>query len=168
MRILGEGATEAEQSVLSAFPYEPNEAVLHTDESVLPKRRSAWACWNYHIDNTSSTTQPKSTLTYNMNMLQHLNCHKTLNVTLNSDELIDPDQILGRFKYSHPIFTVERNKAQARHAEVIRSHRTSFCGAYWGNGFHEDGVVSAMKVVRAFETDERQTGNSNTSESAHA
>lgn len=150
LQILSDDATIAEREILGSIPYEPNTAVLHTDESLLPKRRKAWACWNYHIADDSTDENPKATLTYNMNMLQHLKCSKTLNVTLNADDLIDPATILGRYRYSHPIFTVDRKAAQSRHAEVIRARRTSFCGAYWGNGFHEDGVVSGLKVAQAF------------------
>ena len=146
LRLL-EDVDQVEQSILSEFPYSSNRVVLHTDTSVLPRNRRAWASWNYHIPSTS-TERP--TLTYWMNLLQGLNCQETYCVTLNEDDAIDPDKVLGRYNYSHPIFTTQREAAQKCHAEVIRHRRTSFCGAYWGNGFHEDGVNSALAVCRKF------------------
>ena len=142
--------TSVERSVLSEFPYERNVAVLHTDESVLPKKRRAWAAWNYLLNAKKSgkEVQP-ATVTYQMNILQHLKSRHSFNVTLNSDQHISPAKILRRIQYSHPIFTVRRAAAQARHAELINTNRTSYCGAYWGNGFHEDGVVSANRVCDA-------------------
>ena len=146
-----EDADPLETELLSAFPYSPNSAVLHWDTSLLPKRRRAWASWNYHI-----TDQPsqRPTLTYNMNMLQNLHSDHTFCVTLNEDANVDPAKVIGRFEYEHPLFTVERATVQKRHDEVIRRRRTSFCGAYWRNGFHEDGVVSALAVSRRFGIDD--------------
>ena len=86
-----------------------------------------------------------------MNILQHLHSRYTFCVTLNEDGLIDERKVIARFRYSHPIFTTERAAVQRRHSELVRSNRTSFCGAYWGNGFHEDGVNSALAVTQAFE-----------------
>ena len=149
LAILRDDASGTEREVLSAFPYGPNTAVLHTDESVLPRRRLAWASWNYHIPNEATN---HATVTYNMNILQHLQSRHTFCVTLNEDNLIDERKVIARFRYSHPVFTTERAAAQRRHSELIRANRTSFCGAYWGNGFHEDGVNSALAVTRAFET----------------
>lgn len=147
--------TSTERDVLSEFPYGRNLAVLHTDPGVLPKRRRAWASWNYHLaaPTTSRPAQP-ATVTYHMNLLQHLRSKSAFNVTLNSDEHIDPTRVLRRFEYHHPIFTVRRAAAQARHRELINVNRTSYCGAYWGNGFHEDGVVSALRVSEALLADE--------------
>ncbi len=139
--------TPTEAEVLANFPYNRNVAVLHTDTSVLPKRRRAWASWNYHIGTKSSQA---ATVSYCMNILQHIESAHTYSVTLNEEELIDPNKVLGKFHYSHPVYTVTRASAQARHDELIRNNRTSFCGAYWGNGFHEDGVVSALAVCQAF------------------
>lgn len=149
LRILGDDATQAEQEILGAIRYEPNVAILHTDVSVLPKRTSAWASWNYHVPAGSA---PKSTLTYNMNILQHIKSDHTFCVTLNEENLVAPNKVLGTFNYSHPVFTVERSAAQQRHQEVIRKNRTSYCGAYWGNGFHEDGVNSGLAVATAFQS----------------
>lgn len=147
LRMLGSQATDVERELLEAFPYEPNTAVLHTDESVLPRRKRCWASWNYHIHDSE---REQVTVTYNMNILQHLQTRETYCVTLNEIEHIDPDRILGSYRYSHPIYTIRRAAVQRRHAEVIRQHRSSFCGAYWGNGFHEDGVKSALAVCRAY------------------
>ena len=146
LRILAD-ADDAESEVLSAFPYSQNTAVLHTDESLLPKRRRAWASWNYHIRDESSV---RPTLTYNMNILQRIKSEQTICVTLNEDDLIAPEKILKRFRYSHPIFTSRRSEYQARHGQFIRRRRTSFCGAYWRNGFHEDGVVSGLAVCERY------------------
>ena len=166
----------SERELLNAFPYEKNYAVLHTDASILPRRRRAWASWNYRMPPNFSTqatnaqcfgrkfigergwagldspgaipnpTRPDATVTYCMNLLQHIRSRYVFNVTLNSDELIDPTKVLQRFVYEHPIFTVRRAAAQARHGELLNANRTSYCGAYWRNGFHEDGVVSALAV----------------------
>ena len=147
LRMLGD-ASPVERELLGAFPYGRNVAVLHTDTSVLPKRKRAWASWNYHIRQQG---EQQAAVTYNMNILQHLNSSQVYCVTLNETDLIDPARVIRRINYSHPIYTTERAAAQRRHAEVIRSNRTSFCGAYWGNGFHEDGVNSALAVCKAYE-----------------
>ncbi|MCL4110272.1 UNVERIFIED_CONTAM: hypothetical protein GTU68_038628 [Idotea baltica] len=139
--------TQTEREVLQQFPYEPNEAVLHTDVTVLPRRKSTWSSWNYRI---REGAKAKATLTYDMNILQGINSETRFCVTLNDSSNISPDRILGRFQYSHPVFTTDRSQAQQRHADLIRKHRTSFCGAYWGNGFHEDGVCSGLAVGKAF------------------
>ncbi|MGI9516555.1 MAG: NAD(P)/FAD-dependent oxidoreductase [Pirellulaceae bacterium] len=144
LRLLGSGATPEEREILGAFPYEPNETVLHTDTSILPRRRRAWAAWNYFIGNQATD---KASLTYCMNILQALECDQTFCVTLNNTSQIDPDKIIRRFTYSHPIFDKRRKEMQTRHADLIGPARSSFCGAYWGNGFHEDGVVSGLAVV---------------------
>jgi predicted NAD/FAD-binding protein len=135
-----------EKELLGAFPYERNVAVLHTDTSILPKRRRAWSSWNYRID---PQNEARATLTYNMNILQGLKSEHVYNVTLNDEGSIDPAKILGRYHYAHPIFTTRRAAVQARHRELCNVNRTSYCGAYWRNGFHEDGVVSAQAVCRA-------------------
>lgn len=136
-----------EVEMLSAFPYSANEAVLHTDISVLPQRRGAWASWNYRIRPDVSDL---ATLTYNMNILQHVDCPETICVSLNDVDQIDPDRVIGRYRYEHPIFSVRRHQVQQSHDDLIRRQRTSFCGAYWGNGFHEDGVASALAVCRRY------------------
>ena len=151
LSILGDQANAIERRVLSAIPFEDNVAVLHTDIRQLPKQRRAWACWNYYLpisDQSRNAGSQKASATYNMNMLQGINSRHTFCVTLNPITEIDPSKILGRFSYEHPIFTTERAEAQASHDALI-THTVSFCGAYWGNGFHEDGVNSALKVCQA-------------------
>ncbi len=145
LAILGPKATPTERDVLSAFPYTRNVAVLHTDTTILPRNRRAWASWNYRLAEDASAP---AVVTYNMNILQSIESKHTFCVTLNGEGPIDPAKILGRFVYEHPVFTVQRAAAQKRHDELIDHHRSSFCGAYWRNGFHEDGVVSALAVVR--------------------
>jgi predicted NAD/FAD-binding protein len=144
LTILGADATALERDLLGAFPYQPNEAVLHTDASLLPRRRRAWASWNYHLTG-SSTGRP--TVTYHMNRLQSLRDERQWCVTLNRTEAIDPASIVRTIQYAHPVYTQRGARAQARVGE-ISTGRTHFCGAYWGWGFHEDGVVSALRVAR--------------------
>lgn len=142
-----EDPTGAESSVLGAIGYQDNEAVLHTDETTLPQRRRAWAAWNYFVP---ARSRHQVTVSYNMNILQKLNARKTYVVTLNDDSRIDPKKIVRRIQYQHPMFTRETVRAQARQAE-LNTDRTFYCGAYWRNGFHEDGVVSALNAVGHFE-----------------
>ena len=133
----------AEAEVLGAIPYQQNRAVLHTDTRLMPQRRSAWASWNYHlIDRPTGRT----TVTYYMNRLQSLVADRDYLVTLNLSEAIDPDAIIRRIDYAHPVFTPEGVAAQRRWAEVSGTRRTHYCGAYWRWGFHEDGVWSALRV----------------------
>jgi uncharacterized protein len=139
----------AEREVLGAIRYQENEAVLHTDTRLLPRRRLAWAAWNYHIPRAP---QDRVALTYNMNILQRLAAPETLCVTLNHSEHIDPARVISRMTYHHPVMDSAAVRAQARHAQ-ISADRTYFCGAYWGNGFHEDGVVSAETAVAQLERD---------------
>jgi predicted NAD/FAD-binding protein len=155
LRILGEAATTEEREILSAFPYERNVAVLHTDISLLPRTRRAWASWNYRLHGDDSCP---ASVTYNMNMLQGVRSRHTFCVTLNDESRIAPELVLRRCEYQHPVFTTQRRYAQARHAEVLNANHTSFCGAYWRNGFHEDGVVSALAVVNALRHDVSEAG----------
>jgi predicted NAD/FAD-binding protein len=137
--------TDAEKEVLGKLPYSHNEVVLHTDAALLPKRQKAWAAWNYHL--SGDKTKPAS-LTYNMNILQRFeNAPETFCVTLNRTERIDPAKIIKTLHYSHPIFNKGSIEAQQRYHEIGNRNRTHFCGAYWFNGFHEDGVNSALRVV---------------------
>ena len=137
-----------ETEILRAFPYQRNDAALHTDAEPLPRRRRAWASWNYRVRREAAS---RATVTYNMNRLQGLPGNILLNVTLNDLSGIDERRILRRMRYEHPVFTSARAAAQDRHLEVVASNRTSFCGAYWGYGFHEDGVRSALAVCRAID-----------------
>jgi predicted NAD/FAD-binding protein len=140
-------ATPLERQTLEAFPYQINHAVLHTDASVLPRRRRAWASWNYRLDRRAPGG---ASVTYCMNILQHLKSRHVFNVTLNSD-VVDPAKIIRRFTFHHPVFSTGRSRAQGRFGDLVNANRTSFCGAYWGNGFHEDGVASAEAVCEALE-----------------
>ncbi len=140
-------ATDSERALLSAIPYQPNEAVLHTDTSILPRRRRAWASWNYHLSDAPSG---RSTVTYHMNRLQALRAEREFCVTLNRTGDIAPEHVIRTIAYAHPVYTREATAAQARVAEISGTHRTHFCGAYWGWGFHEDGVVSALRVAERF------------------
>ena len=153
LKILGEGATPTERDLLTAFPYERNVAQLHTDVSVLPRCRRAWASWNYFAPLQNAD---KATVTYNMNILQGIQSNDVFCVTLNGEDRVDPAKVLRRIVYSHPVFTTRRTEAQRRHLELINLNRTSFCGAYWGNGFHEDGVNSALAACRSLESPNKQ------------
>ena len=145
LRLLAEPSA-AEQSILGAIGYAENDVVLHTDTRLLPRRKLAWASWNYRLDGTSGRP---AAVTYNMNILQGINSATTFCVSLNQTEAIDPKQILARFNYAHPQFSLAAAQAQARWQELLGAQHTYFCGAYWANGFHEDGVVSALRVTEA-------------------
>ena len=135
--------SEAEREILGAIPYQRNEAVLHTDISLLPRRRTAWASWNFHLTEPASG---RTTVTYWMNNLQRLRADREFLLTLNRSEAIDPAKVLRRFTYEHPVYTAAGVAAQAQHAEISGARRTHYCGAYWGWGFHEDGVLSAIRA----------------------
>ena len=139
--------TEKEKEILSLLPYQPNDAVLHYDHSILPTRRTAWSSWNYLLD---KNPEDPVALTYNMNILQSLNASKTFCVTLNSTELINKNKIIKNLNYEHPLFTIEGVNAQKRKREISGQNNTYYCGAYWHNGFHEDGVVSALDICSQF------------------
>ena len=140
-------ATNCEHEILGAIPYQPNEAVLHTDRALLPRRRAAWSSWNYHL---LGEPTGRSTVTYHMNTLQRLSSRRELCVTLNRSEAIDPGRVIATIPYAHPVFTPAGWRAQDRHAEISGRNRTHYCGAYWRWGFHEDGVVSALRVAERF------------------
>ena len=136
-----------EVKILEALQYQKNEALLHLDESILPKRKLAWASWNYLLD--QNPEEPVA-LTYNMNILQSLNSDHTFCVTLNNHDAIDPSKVIKKIIYYHPLYTVDAIKAQNRKHEISGQKNTYYCGAYWYNGFHEDGVVSALDVCEHF------------------
>ncbi|MBB3169324.1 FAD-dependent oxidoreductase [Simiduia aestuariiviva] len=143
-------ASEVERDVLGAIPYQSNEVVLHTDVAQLPTRKLAWASWNTRLlAQRMGEPHAKPALTYNMNILQGLQSDTTFCVTLNHTQAIDPNKILGIYHYDHPVFTVDGMAAQQRWADINGVNRTWFCGAYWANGFHEDGVVSGVRVAEA-------------------
>ena len=143
--------TDAEREVLGAISYQPNCAVLHTDTTLLPRSRRAWAAWNYHVPPAAAREDQGVALTYNMNILQGLRSRHTFCVSLNADAQIDPARVLKRIRYMHPLFTPAGVAAQQRHAEISGVRRTHYCGAWWRYGFHEDGVLSALMGLRRFE-----------------
>jgi uncharacterized protein len=137
----------AESEVLGAIPYQPNDVVLHSDASLLPRRRRAWASWNFHLQEEPAD---RATVTYHMNRLQSLDAERDFCVTLNRTEAIDPERVIGAREFSHPVFTHRALAAQRRWGEVSGVRRTHYCGAYWGYGFHEDGVQSGLRVCERF------------------
>jgi len=139
--------TPVERELLGAMPFKPKQRILHTHTPGVPRRRAAWGAWNYRVH---SGDDAPATLTYNMNALQTIEAPVTFCATLNSEEQIAPDKIIGRASYMHPIFSRASVAAQRRHGEISGLNRTHYCGAYWGWGFHEDGVRSALTVARAF------------------
>ncbi|HXV40119.1 MAG TPA: FAD-dependent oxidoreductase [Steroidobacteraceae bacterium] len=145
--------SDAEREVLAAIPYQRNEAVLHTDAGLLPRRALAHAAWNYHV---LPDGRGPVALTYHMNILQRLRSPVPLLVTLNHSDAIDPGRILKRIVYRHPLFTPASVAAQARQRELNGARHTYFCGAWWRNGFHEDGVASAEAAIAHFEQDHAQ------------
>ncbi|MFT6909004.1 MAG: putative NAD/FAD-binding protein, partial [Oleiphilaceae bacterium] len=137
-----------ESEVLGSIPYQNNHVVLHTDTRLMPKKKLAWASWNYHIPQRANDC---AMVTYNMNILQNFDdAPETFLLTLNRSQEINPDKIIAKYEYTHPVFTQDGIKAQARHAEISGQNRTHYCGAYWFNGFHEDGVKSGLRVAEAF------------------
>lgn len=140
--------TAQERRVLGAIPYQRNEAVLHTDASLLPRRRGVRAAWNFHL---LRQPPPLTTVTYYMNHLQRLRAERDFCVTLNRTEAIDPAQVIRAFSYAHPVYTPAGVAAQSQHGAISGAEqRTHYCGAYWGWGFHEDGVVSALRACAPF------------------
>jgi predicted NAD/FAD-binding protein len=139
--------TRIEKEILGALPYADNDVVLHTDTRLLPKRPLAWASWNYRLGGT--VDQPAA-VTYDMNILQGIQSDTTFCVSLNQTAAIDPSKILARYTYAHPQYSLAGMAAQARWEELLGANHSYFCGAYWANGFHEDGVVSALRVAREF------------------
>ena len=138
-------ASNNEKEILGAIPYTNNEVYLHTDSSIMPKYKLSWAAWNYNID--SKESEP-ITLTYNMNILQNIKIETPVLVTLNPKGCIDPKKIIKKLNYAHPTFSIDSINAQKKHPIISGINRTFFAGAYWGNGFHEDGVKSAYDSVK--------------------
>ncbi|WP_350432729.1 FAD-dependent oxidoreductase [Shewanella sp. H8] len=142
-----------ETDILAPMEYQNNEVVLHTDINVLPKRKAAWASWNYRLDgeNQQDITQRPASVTYNMNILQRLpKDAPTFCVTLNQTDIIDDSKILRKFNYAHPVFNDASMKSQAKRSLINGKRNTYYAGAYWHNGFHEDGVRSAVDVCQLF------------------
>ena len=161
--LLGD-ASEDEKAILGAIPYSENHVVLHTDKSLLPVRKKAWASWNYQL---SEDTNKPACVTYNMNILQGLSSEHTFCVTLNQTQLIDRNKILREFVYHHPVYTRESLSAQQQRMTICGQRHTHFAGAYWYNGFHEDGVRSAVDVGKRFDCFLMEQDSDLTSEQSH-
>lgn len=146
LALLGD-PSQAEQEILGALPYADNDVVLHTDTRLLPDRTLAWASWNYRLTGDS---QAQAAVTYDMNILQGIDSATTFCVSLNQTAVINPLKILARYTYAHPQYSLGAVAAQNRWEELNGARHTHYCGAYWANGFHEDGVVSALRVAQAF------------------
>jgi predicted NAD/FAD-binding protein len=144
LRLLAIPSSE-ENEILSNIRYNKNEVVLHTDTSVLPKNPRAWASWNYYVENRKNHS---CLVSYNMNILQNLNASKTYCVSLNQSDSIKPSKILVKLEYEHPIYDITSKNSQKRISEINGKNNTYYCGAYWGAGFHEDGVNSALNIVK--------------------
>jgi predicted NAD/FAD-binding protein len=142
LALLGD-PSRAELEILGSIPYQRNDVVLHTDVALMPRRRRAWGSWNFHLNPGGVG---RTTVTYDMNRLQGLRADRRFLVTLNRSEAIDPAKVIRRMVYSHPIYTLAGVEAQTRWSEISGHRRTHYCGAYWGWGFHEDGVVSALRA----------------------
>ena len=136
--------SDQEREVVGAIPYQSNQAVLHTDATVLPRDRNAWAAWNAFVPAADPT---RCTVSYCMNLLQGIDSPDPLIVTLNPIVPIDPSKVLRTMQYEHPVYNHASVAARARKAEIQGKRRTWFAGAYWGWGFHEDGVRSAVEVA---------------------
>ena len=139
-------ASERERDILGAMTFQENDTVLHTDAALLPRRRCAWAAWNALVPKDASE---QCTVSYCMNQLQSLDAPEPIVVTLNRTAHIAPGKILRRVRYHHPVYTRASVAAQARKAEIQGVNNTWFAGAYWGWGFHEDGMRSAVNAVTA-------------------
>ena len=140
--------TENENAILSQMKYQRNDTWLHTDTQVLPKRPLAWAAWNYHLPHDIDA-QAHATVSYNMNILQGLKTRETFCVTLNDTETVPEDHVRRKMIYHHPVYSLDSVAAQDRFDDLDQP-RTHYCGAYWGWGFHEDGVRSALRVCSRF------------------
>ena len=146
LKLISDLSTQ-EKEVLSSIPYSKNEVTLHTDESIMPNNKLTWAAWNYNID---STNDMPIALTYNMNILQNLKTQQTILVTLNDNGNINPEKVLKKINYDHPLFSLKSVEAQKNYGIISGVNRTGYAGAYWGNGFHEDGISSAYKAIKFF------------------
>ncbi len=142
-----EAPSALERMLLKSIRYQRNDVALHTDTSLLPRNPRAWASWNYRVPRSPNS---RALITYDMTRLQSLASRQRFLVTLNGDDRIDPSRVLRRFVYHHPIFDVDAIAAQKLHAQISGGSRTHFCGAYWGYGFHEDGVKSAVAACSRF------------------
>jgi hypothetical protein len=147
--------SDREREILGSIPYQDNEAVLHTDATLLPLERKAWAAWNAFVPRGQDEV---CTVSYCMNLLQGFTSREPLVVTLNRTSAIDPAKMLRCMRYRHPVYTQASVAAQSRRAEIQGVRKTWFAGAYWGWGFHEDGIRSAVDVCAALTSDAAQFG----------
>ena len=148
LRLLAD-ASPQEQGVLAQLGYQANEVILHTDTRLLPRQRRAWASWNYRLPASDEHAESqRASVTYNMNILQGLDAPQTFCITLNPQQPIEPALILRQFRYHHPVFNQTTVLAQQQRSLINGQHNTWFCGAYWYNGFHEDGVRSALDITQ--------------------
>ena len=142
--------TKAQQAVLGAIGFAENDVVMHKDTNQLPKRKLAWASWNYRLKDDAGEEERPASVTYDMNILQRLDAPNTYCVTLNNTDEIDTSALLGSYQYAHPQFSEVMVNAQQRRSQICGVDNLHFCGAYWYNGFHEDGVHSALDVCERF------------------
>ena len=140
--------TSDEVEILKTLPYQKNNIILHTDSSIMPQKKLSWAAWNFNID---SPEDSPITLTYNMNILQNIKTNEAVLVTLNTKQPISKDKVIKKLQYTHPKFSKESISAQLKNKIISGKNRTFYSGAYWGKGFHEDGVKSAYEAVKIFE-----------------
>ena len=138
-----------ERALLGAFPYRRNEAVLHSDAALMPRRRKVWSAWNYAAQRDA--THHELSVTYWMNLLQGLEAQEEYLVTLNRSADIDPARVVASFVYDHPVYSMASVRSQERHAEIDGVNGVHFCGAYWRYGFHEDGLQSGLTAARRVE-----------------
>ena len=149
LALLGAGASAAEREVLGAIPYQANVAVLHTDSSMLPERRTAWAAWNYERAADADLEQARVCLHYWLNALQPLPVEQPVVVSLNPQRDIDERHVVGRYQYAHPVFDLAAIRAQTQVPGLQGQQRTHFCGAWMGYGFHEDGLKAGMAAAES-------------------
>ena len=142
--------TQRERDILGTFRTSTSRTWLHTDTRMLPRRQQAWASWNYHVsvEGLQDLSSGGVAVTYDMNRLQAIDSSTRFCVTLNAVDGIDEKKVLRRMEYSHPLYTLDSVRAQARWAEISGQNRTHYCGAYWFYGFHEDGLNSALRVAK--------------------
>lgn len=146
-------ASHEEKCILGAIGYQDNDVVLHTDTRVLPRRPLAHASWNYLLTGEDGEESRRAAVTYNMNILQGIASETTFLVSLNLTDRIDHTKILGRYRYAHPSFSLDGMRAREKRSLICGQDRIHYCGAYWYNGFHEDGVRSALDICRRFGAD---------------
>lgn len=139
--------SDDEKNLLESFPYQENRVTLHSDDSVIPRRKSARASWNAYLPKSKTED---ALVTYDMNILQSLPTEEPFCVSLNHQELINEQKVHGNYDFSHPTYHAGRKHNQSRHSSFIRNQGVSLCGAYWGYGFHEDGLTSGLRVCEAF------------------